>query len=467
MALQSFNYLTPSDAQSMGLTPTNSNYLDLYNFSKYDMPELKVPAIKKFDETVGGFLKLFSNTEQMESDKLIWTELERKAVTYEDAVITAGTDIVLTRADDAPLRYRKHEKIRAHATNGVGVFIVLEVVDSQTVNLGTYDSASIAMVGGDYTDALENVVTYSLGIEVGKGSEGADFTAGLQLPYTTVDNRPAISREVYTELGSTPPVKGWVEINGNYYWYMAEIDATREKFLDDIEKKHMEGEEPASGSDAVDSLGLQGTKGAFAQVRDRGAIWDGMIETTADLEALIKHLNNAQGATDNLFLCNQSQEFKFDELGRHFNSSYGGSAALDNYIGEFMNAEPNKILDLSFYGFQYGGYQFRKQGWKYLKEYSFRGNDNIDTADQMHAFMVPIGQTPVAMGEQNLNRNPSTVMKNYMTKFFLRDYDTWTEGGAWVTPRTNGDDKFKIHWLEESLLALFNAEKFLIVEGTA
>lgn len=466
MALQSFNYLTPADAESIGLTPTNANYVDLYDFSKYDIPELKVPAIKKFDETIGGFLKLFSNTEKMESDKLVWTELERRAVTYEDAVLTVGANNVLTRADSAPVRYRKHEKVRLHTTDGVGVFIVLEVVDANTVNLGTYDSGSVAIVSG-YTAPLTSTVTYSLGIEVGKGSEGKDFTDGLQLPYTVQSNRPAISREVYTELGSTPPVKGWVEINGNYYWYMAEIDATREKFLDDIEKKHMEGDEPDASSDAATSLGLQGTKGAFAQVRERGAILDGQIETVADIEALIKHLNNVQGATDNLFLCNQGQEFKFDALGRTFNSSYGASATLDNYIGEYMNADPNKILDLSFYGFQYGGYTFRKQGWKYLKEYSFRGNDNIPTAEQIHAFMVPIGQTPVAMGEQNLNRNPSTVMKNYMTKFYLRDYDTWTEGGAWVTPRTNGDDKFKIHWLEESLLALFNAEKFLIVEGTA
>ena len=31
----------------------------------------------------------------------------------------------------------------------------------------------------------------------------------------------------------------------------------------------------------------------------------------------------------------------------------------------------------------------------------------------------------------------------------------------------NGDDKFKVHFLNESLLAVYNAEKFLIGKGTA
>jgi len=464
MSLQSFEYLHPADVQGLGLTPERENYLDAYDFTTYDIPHLRDAAIEKYDNTISGFIRKFSNVEQLTSDKYTWTELERRPVTYSDAVLTVGQKNVLTRAADAEVGYRLHEKVQLHTSLGAGVFIVTAVVDDATVHLGTYDAGSEAILD-DYSAALTAVYTYSLGIEVGKGSKGADFTKGRKLPYSIHSNRPAITRDVYTELGSVPPQLKWVKINGQYRWFLAEIDATRENFLEAVEKKLIEGDIPAAGSDAA-AAGLQGTKGLFAQIRERGATWLGEISSIADLESLIKHYNKVNGAGVNLFLCNQDQEFAFDELGRTFNSGYGDASALANHIGEYNNSDPAKILNLGFHGFRYGGYTFLKQGWKYLKENTFRGNDAIAAADRMNFLAIPVGMTPVSEGDQSLAYNPSTVQRNYLTKWAARDYETWTEGGAWVTPRTNGDDSFKVHFLNESLLAAYNAEKFIIGEGT-
>jgi hypothetical protein len=104
---------------------------------------------------------------------------------------------------------------------------------------------------------------------------------------------------------------------------------------------------------------------------------------------------------------------------------------------------------------------------KYLKENTFRGNDAIADENKMNFLAIPVGMTPVAEGDQDLAFNPRLTQRNYMTKYALRDYEYWTEGGAWVSPRTNGDDKFKVHFLNESLLAVFNAEKFIIGKGVA
>lgn len=470
MALQDFEYLSPADGINYGLTPTSSNYVDLYDFSTYDRPDVRAEAIMKYDNTIGGFLQKMSATEKLESDKYIWTEMERKAVTYDDATLTVGTSNVLTRAASAKVSYRLHEKVKLHTTLGAGVFIVTEVVSGTEVNLGTYDQASIDLVAAYAATPLTGSYVYSLGIEVGKGSAGADFTAGLKLPYSVHSNRPAITRNVYTELGSTPPVKGWVSINGEYRWFINEIDSTREDTLEMIEKKGIEGEEPAAGSDAA-AIDLQGTKGAFAQVSDRGATWLGQITTTADLESLLKHYNKVQGAYVNMFFSDIDQSLKFDELGRTFNSSYGSASVLDNYIGEYMMSQGGgKILNLGVNGFEHGGYTFLKQNWKYLTEHTFRGNDAVGTLtpdEQMHFFAVPVGMTPVMEGDQELAHNPRYTQRNYMTKMELRPYNSWAEGGAtWLGNKTNGDDSFKIHFLEESLLAVYNPEKFILGQGT-
>ena len=466
MALQSFYEIRPEDVVGMGLTPERTNYLDTYDFTTNDRPDVRIQAIEKYDNTLAGFMKKFSNVETLNSDKYIWTELEKRAVTYDDAVLTVGTDNVLTRADSAPLHYRLHEKVQLHTDDGPGVFIVTDVTSATSIKLGTYDADSVAVVSG-YSAALEGTLAYSLGIEVQKGSKGEDFTAGRRIPYSIHSNRPAITRDVYTEVGSTPPQIKWVMINGTPKWFLEEIDATRENFLEAVEKKHVEGDFPDSSSDAY-SAGLQGTQGVFAAIRDRGGRWDGQIETEADLESLIKHYDVVQGSGQNLYLCTRDQEFKFDALGKQYNASYGDAAPM-KYIGEYPNADPEKILDLSFYGFHYGGYTFKKQGWKYLNEATFRGNSNIAAADKMNFLAVPLGMTPVAPGEQDLAHNPRTVMQNYLTIMATegRDYDTWTTGGAWVQPRTDGDDSFKVHFLNESLAAVHAAEKFVIGEGTA
>ena len=465
MGLTTFEYLTPADAENLNLTPERDNYLDAYDLTKIDIPELQAAAIEKYDNTITGFTRKFSSVEQLTSEQLRWTELEKRAITYDDAVLTVGTDNVLTRAGSAPVNYRLHEKVQLHTADGAGVFIVTEVVSEGSVKLGTYDTGSEDIIDG-YTAALSAVYVYSLGIEVTKGSEGKDFTKGRKLPYRILSNIPAITRDVYTELGSTPPQLKWVKINGQARWFLSEIDATRENFLEAVEKKHIEGTRPSATSDAA-AQGLQGTQGAFEAIRERGGNWSGLISDQADLRALIRHYNKVHGAGVNLFLCNQDQEFAFDDLGQSFNSSYGDTSVLSNYIGEYMNSQGGKVLNLDYKGFQHGGYTFIKQGWKYLKDETFRGNSAIADENRVNFLAIPIGMTPVADGDQDLAFNPRTTMRNYMTQWALRDYDSWTEGGAWVSPRTNGDDKFKVHFLNESLLALYNAEKFLLGEGVA
>lgn len=467
LVVDSIEFLNPSDVVGQGLTPERSNYLDVYDFTDNNIPQLRENAIKKFDNRITGILKKISNTERLTSNKYMWTELERRAVTYDDAVLTVGTDNVLTRADSGKILYRLHEKVRLHTSDTSGVFIVTEVTSSTSVKLGTYNAESEAIIS-DYTAALTGVYVYSLGIEVGMGSEGADFNAGIRTPYKILSNRPAITRNVYTENGSTPPVIKWVKINGQPKWFLGEIDENRDDFLEMVEKKCLEGEFPSATSDAA-ANGLQGTTGVFEQIRTNGVTFQDLIEDVDDLEALIAYYDKVNGAGQNLFLCNRDQEFAFDSLARTFNAGYGNSETMDNYIGDYNNADSGKVLKLGFKGFQYGGYTFLKQGAKYFKENTFRGNSAIPASERINFMAIPIGMTPVSEGDQSLEFNPSTVMRNYMTIFAPegREYKTWTEGGAWIKPETNGNDSFKVHWLNESLPAVFNAEKFILGEGTS
>lgn len=467
MSIQTFDYIQPADAIGPEFTPERTNYLDVYDFSTYDIPHLREQIIEKYNPTITGFLEKFSNKEQLTSEKYIWSEKEHPAITYDDATLTvSGGDATLARAASAKVLYRLHEKVRVHTSIGAGTFIVTDVAaNEQSVTLGTYDADSITLEGA-YSSQLTGVYVYSLGIEVGKGSSGDDFTKGLKLPYKLLSNRPAITREIYTELGSVPPQVKWVKINGQPRWFISEVDETRRKFFESIQKKLVNGTIPASGSDA-ESLGLQGTQGFFEAVKERGGNWEGLIETVADLEAIIKHWDKVQAAGVNLVLGDRDQELAFDTLGRTFNSSYGDTSVLDNHIGEYMNAQGGKVLKLGFKGFEHGGYTILKQGWKYLQENTFLGNSAIAEADRIHFMIVPIGMTPVSEGDANLQTNPRIHQRNYLTQMYLRDFVYGVNGSLSGNGfANNGDDKFKVDFLNESMLAVFNAEKFMLGIGT-
>jgi hypothetical protein len=387
---------------------------------------------------------------------------------YEDAVITVGATTVLTRAASAPVNYRKNEKIQVHTAAGAaGVFYVKSVTSTTAVVLGTYDQGSLDILD-DYADPLTGVYTYALEMEAKKGSVGTDYSGGVKQPYRILSVKPQIHREVYDEFGSVVPQIQWVKLpTGETKWFLKEIDNTRKRFFRGDEIKLMEGKSPAVGSDAADEAGFSGTTGAFEQIRDRGATWTDLITTKDDLEALIKHYNKVNGAGQVMFLCGQDQEFAFDDLGKTFNANYG--SATIPYIGEYMNSEKRKVLDLNYYGFHYGGYTFFKQGWKYLKDNTFRGNDAIADANKINFLAVPIGMTPVSEGDQSLAFNPTKTM-NYMSKLYVegRDYMTSMKGGFGIMGATGtNDDRFEMAILGESCLALFNAEKFLLGEGVS
>ena len=78
--------LSPSEVIGMNLTPTPDTYLDVYDFTTNDVPDVRNAAIDKFNNTITGFISKFSVTETLNGQKVYWAEQEKRAVTYEDAI---------------------------------------------------------------------------------------------------------------------------------------------------------------------------------------------------------------------------------------------------------------------------------------------------------------------------------------------------------------------------------------------
>ena len=83
--------LSPSEVIGMNLTPTPDTYLDVYDFTTNDVPDVRNAAIDKFNNTITGFISKFSVTETLNGQKVYWAEQEKRAVTYEDAILTLTT----------------------------------------------------------------------------------------------------------------------------------------------------------------------------------------------------------------------------------------------------------------------------------------------------------------------------------------------------------------------------------------
>lgn len=460
----------------LGLTPNAENYIDIYDLFTKEMPTKKAEAIAKYNPTLIGLLNKFAGTTQLTADSYRWSEIERSRTFYNDCIVTTvGTGVnaafTLTRAAGAAMILQKYQHIQLHVGgNKSGVFVVSEINASKTsATIVTHDVTTTLAESGIFTAAGSphaSVTLLSQGIQTGKGAKGDAFSGGKKIPYNVYSVVPNVNWSYYSENGSEVSNISWITVNGQPRWFMTEIDMTREELFETEEIKGLEGTMAVTGSGidtlrGSDSTYSAGTKGAFQQVRERGATTAGEISGLADIESMIRYWDKYEGAGANLVMCSRNQELALDKIGRSFNNG----AADEEFVGNYSNAERRKILDLGFSGFNHGGFRINYQAWRYLTEATYRGADGLNTASKINYFSIPIGMTPVGDGLHADLDTPSRILpQHYMTKVVKREYESRVVGGTW-NAHTNHDDNFSVSFKSESCIALAAAEKFILSEG--
>ena len=453
---------------------------DSDTFAQQYLPELYEAEIERYgNRTLQGFLRMVGAEMPMQADQVIWSEQNRLHIAYDGCTIASNTTITV------PLEADKHCAVRAGSTIVISADLITlkgrvksvgAVVAGPprvcTLTIDTYKVANMASINGK-----TNAKIFVYGSEFAKGTQGmeaanAAISAGVgndQLvttitpDFTQFSNKPIIIKDFYEVNGSDTAQIGWVEVateagQSGYLWYLKAESETRLRFEDYLEMAMVEAEKKGAGS------ALDGSEGLFAAIENRGNVYNDFAGAAApgagalaDFDTILKQLDTQGAIEENMLFLSRRTALDFDDMIAAMNGAYASTGAVS--YGLFNNEE-DMALNFGFSGFRRGSYDFYKTDWKYLNDFSTRGNiGDID------GVMIPAGTSTVydQLLGQNIRR-PFLHVRYRASEADDRRMKTWVVGS--VGAATTGLDAMQIHFLSERCLCVQGANNFVLMKST-
>lgn len=425
--------LTPSPTQEV----LASNYLDVVNFENQHLPDMVQEEFSRYgNQSIKGFLEKTASEVASTSQIIKWSEEGRLRRVGVGATRTAN---VFTLADH---NFREKETIILHDGSAENVAYITEVTDEDTFT-------AVSNLSGGFTIGTTGINCFVYGSEFGKGTRG--MSESLEATPDIYENSPIIVKDKDSVNGTDATQIGWIQDveTGGFYWYLKSRAQTRQRFDDVLEMAMIEAKSVEAGSDAA-TAGKKGTEGMF-EALDEANIFDGVADTLADFDEMLKRLDSQGAIQENMLFSNREQSLAIDDLIASLNNT------TDSSYGVFNN-DKDMALNLGFKGFTRGEYDFYKCSWKYLNDPTTRGA--FTGTGKVNAVLAPAGTTNVydeVMGE-NANL-PFMHVKYLASPTEDRRYRTWMTGGA--VGASNSDlDANELHFLSERALCVMGRNNF-------
>lgn len=432
-------------------TQVQSNYISLFDYSSQYLPDVHADIAKKYgNQSISGMLYMLGNESAMASDKTIWTEEGRLHTIYKKSVSRSG--YVFTQPDHV---FRLNETVYI-SDNAVKRQGIITAVDKDTFTVAPYKN--IAFTGLSTT----NLTVWSYGSEFKKGTFG--MQGSLDTDLEIFSNSPIILKDKFSVSGSDAAQIGWVKTKDGWLWYMLSEEDTRRRWEDKLELAMILAETAELGSNA-NQAGYKGTEGLIEAVRTRGNRFQGIADTIADWDDILKRFDAQGKIQDYMFYCDRDQSLAIDNMLGELNAGYDGGVSY----GIFNNSK-DMAVNLGFRSFVRGTYSFHKTDWKLLNDPTLMGGVDA-AAGKIRGLLIPIGTKEVYEGEYNGGNDgrkmstPFLEMKYRAAGAENRKYKTWVTGSVGGNP-TDDQDAMHVHHLSERLLKTVGANNFMVFEGT-
>lgn len=439
--------LTPAPTQQV----LSSNYISTFDFSDVELPDTYKENFEIYgNRTIASFLRAASAELPSSSDLIKWTEEGRLHTLYTEVTRGASGSKVFTKNGH---NFRLNQTVIISDGTNIKKGII-SAKDANTFTVEPFDSADFTGFG---TTAIS---CYVYGSEFKKGTNG--MVGALEAVPSFHETNPIIIKDKYEVSGSDMTQIGWVEVStegggSGYLWYLKSHHETRLRFEDYLEMSMVEGT-PAAGSSAAETAGYKGTKGLFYEIGNRGNVFNGVMSAKADFDAVLKRLDKQGSILENMFFADRDQNLAIDDFLATQNSLGDGGTSY----GAFNN-DKQMALNLGFYGFTRGSYEFYKTDWKYLNDATTRGS--IAGNARVRAVVVPSGTKTVydeILGQKI--RQPFLHVKYRKSATEDRKYKSWVLGSAGGASNSELD-AMQVHFLSERALVVIGANNFVLVQG--
>ena len=451
------------------LTPDSYTTIDdLIKATKQDvMPDL----VKTYgDQGITGFLKLTGAVNSGgSSDQVDWWEEGRRhrAFDYSSTDTTDNnTDLTISKSTTEGAKFCKHVQEQD------------VIMDAET---GT---RYIVKSGGQTTNTLADAVLVKLdGSAV--GNAGTDYVAsngkflhignlwaqGTAQPTGFIDpgmvrytNPYMIVKDRYEVNGSQATNIGYVNLNGDYRWFMYGEAEARKRFEDKRELMLLFGEKRSStGSTALDDP-MAGSEGYFSAIEDRGIVVSSAgsnpLDSFSEFDDIIMELDKQGAPAEYAMYLNRKQDLAIDDM-LASGIATGVTAGLPGQFGAFQNS-PDMAVQLGFKSFTRGGYTFHKHDWRLLNDPTMLGAAGTNF---IQGAMVPLRTVADARSGAQV---PALSLKYKEANGYSREMEHWVTGGGVLGHNNNGDegrDQAVFHYRSEIALCVRAANQHVMIKG--
>jgi len=436
-----------------GLKTGPDNYValgDLIDPTKPDVRDLYVQTYG--DQGITGFLELTGAKKNAgTSDEVQWYEEGRLHRTAKVAITeTTGT------ADHAcGLTFASGFAARPNdvllMSNGQRVVVLTsltgETLDHSTINTAGEDE--VAIVGNIY----------------GQGSnQPSEF---YQTGLVKRTNPYLITKEMYEVSGSQATNIGWLNVNGQYMWYLKnEMDA-RKRFMNQREMMLLYSQVNDT-TDAVQGITvgsdskIVGSEGYFAAAEGRGITAQvsggaqGSFASMSDVDQIILQLDKEGAPAEYAMYVNRATSLDIDDMLANGIATQV-TAGLAGQFGAFNN-DADMAVKLGFKSFTRGGYTFHKHDWKLLNDPSLGALNNVHKGA-----MIPMSQVVDAKSGV---KAPALEMNYKAAGSYSREMEHWVTGGGVLghSNAANGKDTAIFNYRSECNLVTRAANQHVVLK---
>jgi len=449
-----------------GLKTTPDTYVSLATLIEPNKPDVQDLYVATYgDQGITGFLELTGAKKNAgTSDEVEWFEEGRlhKTVRYTALVASTGSANAEVTCDNSLLRL--NDVLLLH--NGKRV-IVTGKISTTGVEVMVMDGSAIGAASGLTEDAA------IIGNVYGQGTNQP--TEFYQTGIVRRRNPYIITKEMYEVAGSQATNIGWLNVNGQYLWYLKnEMDA-RKRFMNQREMmllySQLDVSTPstpalidlagnASDTTVTNVTGKVGSEGYFAAVEARGITAtvsggaQGSFASMSDIDQIILELDKEGAPAEYAMYVNRATSLDIDDMLANGIATQV-TAGLAGQFGAFNN-DADMAVRLGFKSFTRGGYTFHKHDWKLLNDPTLGGLNNIHKGA-----MIPMSQVADA---QSGIKSPALQMNYKGAGNYSREMEHWVEGGGVLGHVTNGKDIAIFNYRSECNLVTRAANQHVVLK---
>ena len=291
-------------------------------------------------------------------------------------------------------------------------------------------------------------------------AQGTDQPSSFyQTDVTKRTNDYFITKESFSVNGSQATNIGWINVNGDYRWYVKGEMDTRKRFMNQREMMMLLSEREATDGEGVALATGQvtGSEGYFSAVEDRGITTTGTFADLDDIDSIILLLDKEGAPAEYAMYVNTQTSLNIDDMLAN-GVSTGTTAGLAGQFGAFGNSA-DMAVQLGFKSFSRGGYTFHKHDWKLLNDPTLLGAFGTPV---FKGAMVPM--TKVADAKTG-EMAPALEMNYKAANGYSRELEHWVTGGGVLGHSTNTEDVAKFNYRSEACLVTRAANKHVVLKS--